>query len=220
VLKGQAPTALLDSYEGERRPLAERNTGYARQFADSIGLFEAAPELEDNSPQGEQARAIASDYLNGHVRREFNIPGVTFGGRYDGSPIIVGDGSNAPPDAANHYVPCATPGGRPPHAWLPDGRSLFDTFNFEWTLLALGPQPPDALAFEQSAQAMGLDLKVVHHASADILALYEAPLVLIRPDQIVAWRGHDAQQAQSILSQVLGQGDTVQGHTTDPRLPA
>jgi len=220
VLKGQAPAALLDSYEGERRPLAERNTGYARQFADSIGLFEAAPELEDNSPQGEQARAVASDYLNGHVRREFNIPGVTFGGRYDGSPIIVGDGSNAPPDAANHYVPCATPGGRPPHAWLPDGRSLFDTFNFEWTLLALGPQPPDALAFEQSAQAMGLDLKVVHHASADILALYEAPLVLIRPDQIVAWRGHDAQQAQSILSQVLGQGDTVQGHSTDPRLPA
>ncbi|MEY4732096.1 MAG: 2,4-dichlorophenol 6-monooxygenase [Pseudomonadota bacterium] len=220
VLKGQAPAALLDSYEGERRPLAERNTGYARQFADSIGLFEAAPELEDNSPQGEQARAVASDYLNGHVRREFNIPGVTFGGRYDGSPIIAGDGSNAPPDAANHYVPCATPGGRPPHAWLPDGRSLFDTFNFEWTLLALGPQPPDALAFEQSAHDMGLDLKVVHHTSADILALYEAPLVLIRPDQIVAWRGHDAQQAQSILSQVLGQGDTVQGHTTDPRLPA
>ncbi len=220
VLKGQAPATLLDSYEAERRPLAVRNTGYARQFADSIGLFEAAPELEDNSPPGEQARALASDYLNGHVRREFNIPGVTFGGRYDGSPIIVGDGSTAPPDAANHYVPCATPGGRPPHAWLPDGRSLFDTFNFEWTLLALGPQPPNAGAFEQSAQAMGLDLKVVHHASADILALYEAPLVLIRPDQIVAWRGHDAQQAQSILSQVLGQGDTVQGHTTDPRLPA
>ena len=87
-------------------------------------------------------------------------------------------------------------------------------------MLALGPQPPDARAFEQSAQAMGLDLKVVRHASADILALYEAPLVLIRPDQIVAWRGHDAQQAPSILSQVLGQGDTVQGHTTDPRLPA
>ncbi|MGV0960877.1 MAG: FAD-dependent oxidoreductase [Limnohabitans sp.] len=220
VLKGQAPAALLDSYEAERRPLAVRNTGYARQFADSIGLFEAAPELEDHSPQGEQARAVASDYLNGHVRREFNIPGVTFGGRYDGSPIILGDGSTAPPDAANHYVPCATPGGRPPHAWLPDGRSLYDTFNFEWTLLSLGPQPPDARAFEQSAQAMGLDLKVVHHASAEILALYEAALVLIRPDQIVAWRGHDAQQAPSILSQVLGQGDTVQGHTTDPRLPA
>ena len=88
VLKGQAPPALLDSYHLERHPLAVRNTGYARQFADSIGLFEAVSELEDDSPQGKDARVLASDYLNGHVRREFNIPGVTFGGRYDASPII------------------------------------------------------------------------------------------------------------------------------------
>ena len=216
VIKGQAPAALLDSYEQERQPLAVRNTGYARQFADSIGLFEAAPEMEDDSPQGEQVRAAASEYLNGHVRREFNIPGVTFGGRYDGSTLIVADGTKAPPDAANSYVPCATPGGRPPHVWLADGRSLFDSFNFEWTLLALGPLPPDTVAFEQSAQAMGLDLKVVHHASSDFLTLYEAPLVLIRPDQIVAWRGHDARQAQAILLQVLGHGDKTLLPALDP----
>jgi 2-polyprenyl-6-methoxyphenol hydroxylase-like FAD-dependent oxidoreductase len=204
VLKGQASPALLDSYERERQPLAVRNTTYARQFADSIGLFEAAPELEHDSPQGTQARALASDYLNGHVRREFNIPGVTFGGRYDGSPIIVSDGTTAPPDAANTYTPCATPGGRPPHAWLPDGRSLFDTFNFEWTLLVLGAEPPETQAFALAAQAKGIDLKVVHHTSTDLLALYEAPLTLIRPDQIVAWRGHDDTQAKAILAQLLG----------------
>ena len=209
VLKGQAPPALLDSYQLERRPLAVRNTGYARQFADSIGLFEAAAELEDDSPQGLAARVVASDYLNGHVRREFNIPGVTFGGRYDASPIIVNDGTTAPPDAANSYQPCATPGGRPPHAWLPDGRSLFDTFHSEWTLLVLGPEPADTAAFETAGQAMGIDLKVVHHSSGEILALYEAPMVLIRPDQIVAWRGHDAQQATAILAQVLGLGAAV-----------
>ena len=209
VLKGQAPAALLDSYQLERHPLAVRNTGYARQFADSIGLFEAAPELEDDSPQGEAARAVASDYLNGHVRREFNIPGVTFGGRYDASPIIVGDGTTAPPDAANSYTPCATPGGRPPHAWLPDGRSLFDTFHTEWTLLVLGPERADTTAFENAAAAMDVDLKVVHQTSGEILALYEAPMVLIRPDQIVAWRGHDVQQAQAVLAQVLGHGVTV-----------
>ena len=209
VLKGQAPPALLDSYQLERHPLAVRNTGYARQFADSIGLFEAAAELEDDSPQGLAARVVASDYLNGHVRREFNIPGVTFGGRYDASPIIVNDGTTAPPDAANSYQPCATPGGRPPHAWLPDGRSLFDTFHSEWTLLVLGPEPADTAAFETVGQAMGIDLKVVHHSSGEILALYEAPMVLIRPDQIVAWRGHDAQQATAILAQVLGLGAAV-----------
>ena len=204
VLKGQASPALLDSYERERHPLAVRNTGYARQFADSIGLFEAVPELEDDSPEGEQARALASDYLNGHVRREFNIPGVTFGGRYDHSPVICSDGTAVPPDAANTYTPCATPGGRPPHVWLPDGRSLYDTFNFEWTLLVLGDMPPPTQAFELAAQARGIDLKVVRHASSDLLALYEAPLALIRPDQIVAWRGHDDAHAKDILAQLLG----------------
>jgi hypothetical protein len=54
--------------------LAIRNTVYARQFADSIGLFDADKALEDISPEGEQARSIASDYLNGHAQREFNIP--------------------------------------------------------------------------------------------------------------------------------------------------
>ena len=209
VLKGQAPAALLDSYHLERHALAVRNTGYARQFADSIGLFEAASELEDSSPQGEQARAVASDYLNGHVRREFNIPGVTFGGRYDGSPLIVGDGTTAPPDSANSYTPCATPGGRPPHAWLPDGRSLFDTFHTEWTLLVLGQNGADTSAFESVAASNGMDLKVVHQPSSEILALYEAPMVLIRPDQIVAWRGHNGLQAQAVLTQVLGGSATV-----------
>ncbi len=204
VIKGQASPALLDSYQHERHALAVRNTTYARQFADSIGLFEAAPELEDDSPQGTQARALASDYLNGHVRREFNIPGVTFGGRYDGSPIILSDGTTAPPDAANTYIPCATPGGRPPHAWLPDGRSLFDTFNVEWTLLVLGAEPPETHAFALTAQTKGIDLKFVHHTSSELLALYEAPLTLIRPDQIVAWRGHDDTQAEAVLAQLLG----------------
>ncbi len=204
VLKGQAPAALLDSYELERKPLALRNTSYARQLADSIGLFEAVPELEDDTPQGAQSRAAASGYLNGHARREFNIPGITFGGRYDASPLIVADGCVPPPDQPNNYVPTACPGGRPPHAWLDDGRSLYDSFNFEWTLLALGPDAPDAAPFIASAQALGLDLKVVRHASPQLLALYEAPLVLIRPDQIVAWRGHDANHAAEVLARASG----------------
>lgn len=209
VLQGQAPAALLDSYELERKPLALRNTTYARQLADSIGLFDAAPELEDDTPLGAQARAVASEYLNGHVRREFNIPGITFGGRYDGSPIIAPDGSTPPPDQPNTYVPTACPGGRPPHAWLEDGRSLFDSFGFEWTLLVLGPDAVNTAAFSSSAKELGIGLKVVRHASQQLRDLYEAPLVLIRPDQIVAWRGQDAAVATQVLARVTGRS-TVQ----------
>ena len=208
VLKGQAQPTLLDSYEIERKPLAVRNTGYAKQFADSIGLFDADKALEDISPEGEQARSIASDYLNGHARREFNIPGVTFGGRYIHSPLIVEDGTQAPADAANTYIPSACPGGRPPHAWLPDGSSLFDHFNFEWTLLVLGqdkgPLAQDALKFSEAALQCHLDFKVLRFDSQELLDLYEANLVLIRPDQIVAWRGTNAHQAMQILKQASG----------------
>jgi 2-polyprenyl-6-methoxyphenol hydroxylase-like FAD-dependent oxidoreductase len=199
AVRGTGTPALLDSYEAERKPLALRNTGYARHFADSVGLFPALPALEEDGPAGEAARHAAAAHLNAHVRLEFNIPGVTFGGRYEGSPVIVPDGTVPPPDAPNSYVPTACPGGRPPHAWLEDGQSLFDTFHAEWTLLVLGPQPPDTHAFEHAAAAMGLDLRVVRHTASALRDLYEAPLALIRPDQIVAWRGMDASDAVQVL---------------------
>jgi 2-polyprenyl-6-methoxyphenol hydroxylase-like FAD-dependent oxidoreductase len=204
VVRGIAPARLLDTYAQERMPLAHRNTAYARQFADSVGLFAATPELEEASERGERTRHMASEHLNGHVRLEFNIPGVTFGGRYDGSAIVVADGSTPPPDAANSYQPSACPGGRPPHAWLADGRSLYDTFHSEWTLLQLGPKPLDASAFLAAASRLGMDLKAVSHSADDLLALYEASWVLIRPDQVVAWRGHDDQQALQVLQQAMG----------------
>jgi len=204
VVQGRAPATLLQTYEVERKPLAQRNTAYARRFADSVGLFPATPELEMDTPAGRQARTAASQHLNAHVRLEFNIPGVTFGGRYDGSPIIVSDGTSAPPDSPNEYVPTACPGGRPPHAWLPDGRSLYDTFHTGWTLLSLGPQEQDARAFEAAAMDLRLDLKVVRLPAPELLALYEAPLVLIRPDHIVAWRGNDAREALQALKTCVG----------------
>src|SRR6185369_3154468 len=160
-LRGQAGTALLDSYEAERKRLAERNTAYARRFADSVGSFVAKPELVEDSERGEFERRLAAKYLDEHARLEFNIPGVTFGGRYDGSPVIVGDRSVPPPDEPNAYTPTASPGGRPPHAWLDDGRSLFDLFHSEWTLLTLGPDAPATAGFEKAARVLALNLRVV-----------------------------------------------------------
>jgi 2-polyprenyl-6-methoxyphenol hydroxylase-like FAD-dependent oxidoreductase len=203
VLKGRAAPALLDTYQAERQPLAKRNTSYARGFADSLGLYAAPDAIEEASPEGEKQRAEAGVYFNAHARREFNIPGVTFGGRYDGSPIIVSDGTQPPPDTANEYVPSACPGGRPPHLWLEGGRSLYDLFGFEWTLLQLDPAT-DAGPFAAAAQALGLDLKIVVLDHPAVRDLYQAPLALIRPDQIVAWRGAEAGGAEQVLRQAAG----------------
>jgi 2-polyprenyl-6-methoxyphenol hydroxylase-like FAD-dependent oxidoreductase len=204
VIRGVAPPALLASYEKERRPLAIRNTGYARQFADSVGLFPATPLLEQEGAAGDAERRRAARYLDTHARLEFNIPGVTFGGRYDASPVIVSDGTAPPRDQANVYEPTACPGGRPPHAWLGDGRSLFDAFGTEWTLLALGANAPDPRPFVAAARQRGLDLSVVRLASDELRELYEAPLALIRPDQIVAWRGDAGTEAEAVLDRARG----------------
>jgi hypothetical protein len=211
TLKGNGGPALLASYELERRPIAVRNTGHARGFADSIGCYVPSGEIEDDTPGGEAARRAASVYLDAHGRKEFNIPGISFGARYDGSPVIVCDGAAPPADAINEYRPSGVPGGRPPHYWLAPGQSLYDTFGFEWTLLRLGEGAPSGEAFEAAAKGVGIELAVVEVANEEVRALYEAPLALIRPDQILAWRGHGDLDAEAVLRKALGWEGTPLG---------
>jgi len=204
VLKGWGGPKLLDSYETERQAIARRNTTYARGFADSLGLFVPPPELEDDGPAGEAARKLTGDHFNHHARFEFNIPGITFGGRYDGSPIVVSDGTAPPPDAVNSYQPTGCPGGRAPHLWLGDGRSLYDALGFEFTLLQLGTKPIDPAPFRAAADAMNIPLSVVAIAGDEARELYGADLALIRPDQIVAWRGISTSGATNTLRRAAG----------------
>ncbi len=204
VLSGQASPQLLRSYELERKPLAQRNINYARGFADSVGLYPVTEAIEEDSPAGTQERARASEHFNAHARLEFNIPGVTFGGRYDHSPVIVPDGTQPPKDQANVYEPSATPGGRPPHAWMADSSSLFDHFGMDWTLLNLSDEDEASEPWRKAAQSLQIDLKCLHLPLAQLRALYVKPMVIIRPDQIVGWRGDHTQAPEPVLRQLLG----------------
>jgi hypothetical protein len=206
AVKGIAGPRLLESYELERRPAAVRNTDYARAFAESLGRFVPKPGLEDGGPCGEQLRREAGHYLEEHGRAEFNIPGITFGTRYGASPVIVYDGSQAPPDSANSYEPSASPGGRAPHVWLDEGRSLFDTFGFEWTLLRLGPARQRGDRLIGAARRLGIELEVVDLPFKAGAEPYEAPLALVRPDQVVAWRGFDDAHADAVAAVAVGHG--------------
>lgn len=209
TVRGWGGPALLQSYETEREPIARRNLGFSRHYAESTGNFIVASELEDETDAGTAARRAAGDYFNQHARAEFDIPGVTFGARYDGSPIIVADGTVPPPDAANVYRPTACPGGRAPHAWLDDGRSLFDAFGHEFTLLRLGQYAPDATPFIAAAASAKLPLTVLDLSSEQIRDVYEADFALVRPDQIVAWRGNRAPgDPGALLARVSGNAGT------------
>lgn len=221
TVKGTAGPALLPSYAQERHRVATRNTGYARQLAESIGNYVPDLRIEEDGPEGDALRREAGIYLNGHARREFSIPGITFGGRYDGSPVIKPDGAPPPPDAMNIYEPSASPGGRLPHMWLADGRSVFDLLGFEWSLVVVGDRGHMGVAaFRDAATDLGIDLTIVDLTAEGAMALYEADLLLVRPDQIVAWRGGpDADCAGSILRDLMGYANTPAGAAASPVRP-
>jgi 2-polyprenyl-6-methoxyphenol hydroxylase-like FAD-dependent oxidoreductase len=204
VISGWGGPRLLDTYQTERQAIAKRNTTYARGFADSLGLYVPPPELEDETPAGEAARKRTGDHFNHHARFEFNIPGITFGGRYDGSPIVASDGVAPPPDAVNTYQPTGCPGGRAPHLWLGENRSLYDELGFEFTLLQLGAKYADSAPFQAAAASIEMPLSVMVIENEEARDLYGADLALIRPDQIVAWRGNSSAQAIDVLRRAAG----------------
>src|SRR5690606_23915056 len=112
--------------------------------------------------------------------------------RYEGSPIVVPDGTPEPPDDPMDYLPVARPGSRAPHLWLKPGQSILDTFGTGFTLLRLGggadaATAPDAAALVQAAASLGVALDVVDVAGQAARDAYAAPLVLVRPDGHVGW---------------------------------
>ena len=197
---------LLASYDAERRPIAQRNTGFARAMADSIGRIAIAPELEADSPAGVDCRRAMGARLLDHCRREFDIPGVHFGVFYGGSPIVAGDGTPAPVDEWHRYTPHGTPGARAPHLWLEDGVSIFDRMGMDFTLLVLqAGREPDARALRDAAGRRAVPLKVLDVRSEEARDIYGADLVLVRPDRHVAWRGNRAPADPAVmLARVTG----------------
>jgi hypothetical protein len=137
------------------------------------------------------------------------------GSRYDGSPIIVGDGSSSPPEHYAHFAPSAHPGCLAPHAWLSDGSSLYDHFGLGFTLLLLNDAAAAlAQAIDDAAAKAGVPLAMLDLRGSELEQLYAAPLALIRPDQFVAWRGADA-DAAALLRTVSGRSAQRQSTLRD-----
>jgi hypothetical protein len=72
----------------------------------------------------------------------------------------------------------------------------------DFTLLALGADGGD---FERAARARRTPLKIVHDTASSARDNYGAPLILVRPDQHVAWTGETASDADAIMQKVTGQ---------------
>ena len=203
VIQGWAPDKILETYETERRPIGVRNTSASGDYANTIGSLEFPEFIDEDSPRGAKAREELGNHLENNFKEEFASMGVVLGARYDQSPLIISDGSKPPEDTRAKYVPSACPGGRVPHYWIKDKQSLFDKFGKGFTLLRLGENAPDASHWHDTAEALGIPFETVDLNDVGAIELYEQPLVLVRPDQHIAWRGKDG-NPKKILRQVTG----------------
>ncbi|MES2582921.1 MAG: FAD-dependent monooxygenase [Pseudomonadota bacterium] len=208
VLQGWGGPILLDSYESERRPVHQfvMDEATANHSVLSNQLVQGG--LEDDSPAGRQARTEIGTRVAGAKLREFNTLGVVKGYRYIESPIIANEDGPEPESDFLNYVPSARPGGIAPHAWLHDGRSLYDTFGSGFTLLITdGTQSPDVERFLAAATDCNIPLALSQAPKGAVASLYRARYALIRPDQHVAWRGDSLPaDAMPLLKRVSGRG--------------
>jgi 2-polyprenyl-6-methoxyphenol hydroxylase-like FAD-dependent oxidoreductase len=191
TLEGWGGPRLLDSYERERKPIAIRNSIVSATNSDKIDMvMDETPEgIDEPGEAGERERAELKRKLQ-WLSRQFSSAGVHLGYRYVNSDIVLGDGTLEPPDDPSRLIPTTWPGSRAPHAWLADGRSTLDLMGDVFVLLTFGESAAPGLA--AAFEAAGAPLRVERIADPQVAALYEQPLVLVRPDGHVAWRGAEA----------------------------
>jgi len=204
---------LLGSYETERRPVAERNVREAGgNLARMLSPREQPPPAAIflPGPEGDAARQEFGQKFTATMRREWFTIGIQLGYRYEGSPICIADGTPPPPDEPAVYEQTARPGHRAPHAWLGPNRSTLDLFGRGFVLLRFGTRPSASLHLEDAAAMRGVPLRVHDITNEVAEALYGRPLVLVRPDGHVAWRGDavdEAAKAIAIVDRVRGAGN-------------
>ena len=200
VLNGVAPSTLLDTYETERRPVADLTveqayTRYVLRAAHYLGTAGMQAFVPDAN--------------------------VDLGYRYH-SPAIVSEPDD---DGGVQEDPRATkgrPGTRAPHVWLEGagGRvSTIDLFGRTFVLLAGAEGRAWVEASRAAAAAVGIDLPA-HVIDGDVLRDHEgraldafgispSGVILVRPDGVVAWRSaimHDDPESSlgRVLRQIVG----------------
>ena len=197
VLEGWGGDSLLDSYSAERQPVF---VGTGEEII-AGGIRSDRAFLERYSPERDKAefeQAWQELETSGSSRPRSYVP------HYEGSPVILG-----PPNSScgihgiHSYV--AQPGHHLTPQPLSSGANVFEELGGGYTLLAFGDINQGAAAFRRAAQSLGVPLKVVRDNYQGDLKAYESPLILVRPDQYVAWTGDEApRDVSGIIQMAVG----------------
>lgn len=195
VDRGAADSALLDTYERERRPVAQRNAEVSLENALKIievpialgadpdpVVFQANIDATLADPEG-RARVVAAIE---HQAPHFDLIGLQLGYAYDlagaeGAPADEGA------DDGRAYVPSSDPGGRLPHGWVRRAGttcSTLDLIPLDHPVLIAGPT---CTAVDADLR-MGVDIDDPDGWWSTTLGLPDDGVLLVRPDQHIAAR--------------------------------
>ncbi len=197
VLQGWSGPGLLDSYSLERQPVFAST---ARDFIekaihadrDFLKAFDPVRDLVAFKARWAERGSGAKSEVN------------AFEPHYEGSPIVDGLPGGVTSAAGGHAMK-ARPGHHLAPQVLASGRNVFEELGEGFTLLALGADDAEVAGFETAAQALGIPLTIVRDAGGKSAEIYQATLVLVRPDQFVAWvSGRCNESARSILEKATG----------------
>ncbi len=208
VLNKWASPDILKAYVAERQPITDQASHLITDVARRVmkQRREVPAEVEALGPAGDAVRARIGEEAHAIDIQQQCAAGLNFGYFYENSPIIAYDGEAHPTYKIHEFTSSTVPGCRLPHMWLSPGRSLYDALGTGYTAVRLDPSL-SVSALSDAAAQRGVPLAVldVDPEIPQAQALYKHKLLLVRPDQHVAWRGDQPPYAP------LGLIDLVRG---------
>ena len=197
TLEGWGGPGLLDSYSEERRPIF-KETG--EDFI-AAGIKADEAWLDQHDPVRDRA-----DFEAAWEARKSGAGSriLSYEPNYEGSPVIAGPPGGKSSAHGTHSF-AARAGHHLAPQPLSSGKNVFEELAAGFTLLAFGAAEADVQAFETAALAAHVPLEIVRDTFDGGREAYERHLILVRPDQFVAWTGDQAPpDAGGLLARVTG----------------
>jgi putative polyketide hydroxylase len=221
-LRWGAGDQLLDSYEQERKPVAQRNGAQCvlnTQRMAAMGWMQkgSAALTAIETPEGAELRKKIGSAIPAQ-REQFFSQGQQFGQLYS-STALIDDGTPIEESSVSLYKPTGRPGARAPHIWLEGTngrRSTMDLSGCGFALLAARDGQPWLAAATGAVDATHVPLAAFRIGSLECLQLPMDPrwedmvgvgstgALLVRPDGYVGARWKDLpENPQSALNTTL-----------------
>ncbi len=187
---------LLGSYSAERKPVFEST---AKDFISRM-IRDDQAFVRNYSPERDRdafETAWSARAKGGNTSVTGFLP------HYEGSDIVWGE-PGAASGAVGVHMHKARAGHHLAPAMLSSGRDLFGELGRDFALIDLTGGGV-AMRFAAAAEKLDIPLNVIADDNRDVRNVYEASLILVRPDHFVAWAGDaDQMDEEQILRRTVG----------------